>query len=215
MKSTTSTGVWTMPRRSASFFSAVAKILSRRVPSARAGALRRCRGRGRAGGRFHGRSPGRGSHSRGRTPRNPPAAHQVPGPPDWRRRSRSPRTALRRPAHRMYCATIETASARVIDPLIDTLSSSCLSPQRVRPVRPLTFLSCLSAAEAPGPRSRCAIARAAQCKGNHPEWLRPEGLIPCLRDQAVPGPFGHEIRETREMQVHAGDAQPIGRHHIE
>ena len=68
--------------------------------------------------------------------------------------------------------------------------------------------------------SAMAVGAAAdewwgKAKGDHRRSLNPEGLIPCLRNQAVPGPVADEIRETREMQMHAGNAQSVGSRHVE
>src|SRR6202035_2755664 len=34
--------------------------------------------------------------------------------------------------------------------------------------------------------------------------------IACLRDQAITGALAHQMSKAREMQVHAGDQQPVG-----
>ena len=42
-----------------------------------------------------------------------------------------------------------------------------------------------------------------------------QGLLPRFGNELIAGAAAHEMSEAGEVQVHAGDHQPIGRHHVE
>jgi len=44
---------------------------------------------------------------------------------------------------------------------------------------------------------------------------RSQHVTPRLRDQPITGALAHQMGKAREMQVHAGDQQPVGRGHVE
>ena len=40
-------------------------------------------------------------------------------------------------------------------------------------------------------------------------------LLPRFGNELIAGATAHEMSEAGEVQVHAGDRQPVGRHHVE